>query len=113
MKTWSEGAPVVASTRKDASSIPGLTQWVKDPGCCGCGSDSTPGLGTSICHRSSRKKEKKKKEKTGQDVINCRAVAENVGTWPRPLRFESWLCPMRAWGKFLDLSAFPGWRRIK
>ena len=63
-------------------SIPGLTQWVKDPVlpqavakiadvaqikcCCGCGvgwhysSNSTPGLGSSICHRCGSKKKKKK-----------------------------------------------------
>ena len=66
---------------KDADSIPGLTQWVKDPtslqaaaqvtdaawiqrcyGCgvgCNCSSDLSPGLGTFICHRHGRKKKKK------------------------------------------------------
>ena len=64
---------------EDLGSICGLTQWVKklvlpqnaaQISCCyGCGtglscsSDSTPGLGTSTCHRWGCKKKKKKKKK--------------------------------------------------
>ena len=66
----------------DAGLIPGLAQWVKDPGlwqaaawvpdvvrsgvavavvsASSCSSDLTPSLGTSKCHRCSCKKKKKK-----------------------------------------------------
>ena len=29
--------------------VPAMAQWVKDPGCCSCSLDSSPGPGTSIC----------------------------------------------------------------
>ena len=60
-----------------------LLKWVKDPvllqavaqvvdtaptqHCSGYSFDSTPSLGTSICHRCSHKKKKKKKEKEISD----------------------------------------------
>ena len=55
-------------------SIPSPEEWVKGSGgCCSCevghsfGSDSTPGLETSICYAQNKKikKKKKKKKRTG------------------------------------------------
>ena len=77
----SEAEINLASNQKDTGTIPGLAQWVKEPGVatsCGVGHrcgrdpsllwlwcsrqlqvDSTPSLGTSICHGCSPKKTKK------------------------------------------------------
>ena len=63
LRTWH-------SVCEDVDSNPGLAQWVRELRiwhCCGCGvdyscsSDSTPSLGTSICHRCGPKKKKKKR----------------------------------------------------
>ena len=45
----------------------------------GYSSDETPGLGTSICHRSgSRNRKKKKKKKKKNDVLNIRLKNLNL-----------------------------------
>ena len=55
----------------DIGSIARLAQWVKDQRCyncsCGeghnCGSDLTPWLGNSICHKVAKKEKKKMTQK--------------------------------------------------
>ena len=74
-----------SSIHENAGLIPSFTQWIKDQRCCElqyrlqmqlrsgiavtvvqasrCSSNSTPSLGTSICHGCSPKKQKKKVSK--------------------------------------------------
>ena len=55
---------------EDAGLTRGLIQWVKDLALLwlwhrqAADSDSTPGLGTSVCHRCSHKKEKQTNKQT-------------------------------------------------
>ena len=48
------------SVREDVGSIPGLTQWVKGLMLLQTAADLTPTPRTSICHKCSPKKKKKK-----------------------------------------------------
>ena len=79
---WLSGLRTWHSVHEEVSSFPGLAQWFKNLAvlqasanvaqircCCGCGvvpsygSNLTPSLETSICHRCGPKKKKKRKEK--------------------------------------------------
>ena len=100
---WLSGLKTWHSLHEDVSTIPGLAQWLKDLAlpksaaqipnvakiccCCGCGiglscsSNSTPHLGTSICHRCSHKNKKKVNKRLGH--FTTEYIWRPINTWKK------------------------------
>ena len=73
MPSWLSGLTSSTCIHENASSILGPAGWVRDLALpwavvqvCSCSFDSTPGLGTSMCHGCSPKKRGKRQNKTKQ-----------------------------------------------